>query len=235
MANRTQSPFEGKPTTRKFTNSKSQTCYRVTIEAMTPMRTRLADWLSGVAAIGALVGGIKIITMLPELEGWMVAGLLASPLPSYFIAKVGLNEAMRKTVRVEFTPDEFLVYGLFGIKRFDRHIPHKFALYVHDRAEREENVLSYRESKRQRYWWAWKLKRYCGQSYHLSFDYLDQRNVVMTIFKRRTAHNILARLNAVKQVMDNEVNNGAGQALTPEQDWSPQAGALEANFDAGTI
>ena len=235
MANRTQSPFAGRPTTRKFTNSEGQECYKVTIEAMTPWRARLADWLSWTAALGAGAGGITLGFTLPEPNGWVITGLLTAPLPTYFITKISLYHEMKKSVRVVSTPDEFVVQGLFGAKRFDRHIPHKFALYTHDRAKREDEVLSYRESKRQRQWWAWKLKRYFGQSYHLSFDYLDQRNVIMTIFRRDAAHKILSRLNAVKQVMDNEVNHGAGQALTPAQDWSPQAGALEANASADMI
>lgn len=235
MANGKQSPFEGKPTTREFTNSKGQTCRRVTIEAMTPWRARVADWLAWTAAIGAGAGGITLAFTLPDPNGWVIGGLLASPLPAYFIIKLALYQEMKKSVRVEFTPDEFLVYGLWGIKRFDRHLPHKFTLYEHDKAEREEAKLSWRERKLAHHWWSWNLKRYCGQSYHLSFEYLDQRNVIMTIFKDRAAYKILSRLNAVKHVMDNEANRGAGQALTPAQDWSPQAGAIEANASSDLI
>lgn len=96
---------------------------------------------------------------------------------------------------------------------------------------REEQILSYRESKRKRHWWPWPAKRYLGQSYHLSFDYLNQHNEIMTVFRRAHAHRMLARLNAVKHVMENEAGHGAGQALSPERDWSAQPGDLTASFE----
>lgn len=235
MENGRQSPFEGQPTTTKITDDKGRTNYKVDIQAMTPLRARIADWLSTTASILTFGGGVFIAFNLSEPDTAKVFALLAAPIPAYFIAKGALYEVMQKTVSVMFTPDEFTVSTAFGTKRFDRNMPHKFTLYVHDKAQREEEVLSYRESKRQHHWWAWKLKRYFGRSYHLSFDYLDQRNVLLTIYKRKTAHKILTRLNAVRQVMDNQTNQGAGQALSPEEDWSQQAGGLKTNLNSGSI
>lgn len=235
MENGRQSPFEGKPTTTKITDDKGQASYHVDIRAMTPLRARIADWLSSAASVAALGLGVFASFSLIEPNAAKVFALLAAPLPAYFITKSGLYQAMQKTVRVVFTPDEFTVSTVFGTKRFDRNMPHKFTLYVHDKARREEEVLSYRESKRQHRWWAWKLKRYFGCSYHLSFDYLDQRNVLLTIYKRKSAHKILTRLNAVRQVMDNHSNQGAGQALSPAEDWSQQAGGLKASLNSGSI
>lgn len=252
MANGTQSPFDGKPATCKFSDDQGRTCYEVKIEAMTPLRARMADWFSWTAALGAGVGGITLAFVMPEPNAWPVSDvlplfltehitpiavslILAGPVMSFFAAKAALYQVMQKTVRVVFTPDEFVIHGLFGKKRFDRNLPHKFAAYPHHRAEREEKRLRFWESKYQHRWWSWSRKRYLGQSSRLSFDYMDQRNVIMTIFKHTNAQRIFARLNAVKDVMDNERSQGAGQALSPEQDWSPQAGALETGVITGAI
>lgn len=236
MPNGTQSPFEGNPETTKSTDSQGRANYTVLIRAMTPRLAKLADWLSGAAALAAGVAGIKFAFDLPDPNTAQVLALLALPLPGYFAARAGLYEIMQARVRVVFTPETFTIERpLMGKKKFDRHMPHKFALYHHRKADREEERLSYKEGKRQRHWWSWKLKRYFGKSYHLSFNYLDQRNQIITIYKHEKAHEILSRLNAVRQVMDNEMSKGMGQALSPEEEWADQAGGLEKNLKAGMI
>ena len=156
--------------------------------------------------------------------------LLAAPAPTYWAVRLTFYKVMQKNARVVFTQEHFIIKRLLGQKKFDRNLPHTFALYHHDRAGREEEILSHKESKRRGKWWSWPLKRYLGRSYHLSFDYLDQRNEIMTVYRRKHAHRMLARLNAVRRVTDNEAGIGTGQAMSPERDWSAQPGELAGSF-----
>lgn len=230
MESKIQSPFAGKPVTTETKDEQGRSTYSVELSALTPLRARVADWLSGIASFAVGIGALRLIFMLHVSNTPQILALLVAPLPAYWIARYALYRGMQKTVHVMFTPEHFTIRRMLGNKTFDRNLPHSFALYVHDRAGREEEVLSYKESKLKNSWWPWALKRYLGRSYHLSFDYLDQRNEIMTVYRRKHAHAMLARLNAVRRVMDNEAGFGSGQALAPERDWTAQPGELAGSF-----
>ena len=159
---------------------------------------------------------------------WMLGGALAAAPVTYFAVKFGLDRLLKKTVRVVFTPKHFTISGLFGEKRFDRDLPHNFALYAHDKTRREQQVHSNRASKWKRRWWQGPRKQYYGQSGVLSFDFFDQRIDIATVFGEANCRVFLTRLTACSQIMDRYALRGTGQTLSPEGDWPSQSGDLQA-------
>ncbi len=194
--------------------------------ALTPFRARIVDWLCLLTTVAAAIGALFVAMSFeaPKLWHFILTGTL--PALAFGLSRCAFDRLLRKSARVVFTPDEFVIDGLFGERRFDRNMPHRFALYPHNRAEREAEIIRFRMSRPQKSWRLFPPKHYLGSSYHLSFEYLDQRNDIMTIYRREIAHQILARLKACDAIMDGYAGKGAGQSLAPEQDWSPQPGDL---------
>ena len=183
-----RSPFDGKPTTTETKDEQGLSTYTVTLSAMTPFRARIADKLALGASIATGIGAIRLAFELTDPTTAEVLALLATPLPAYWAVLFVLYHLMQKSVRVVFTPEHFVIERLVRSKRFDRNLPHGFTLHVHDHARREEEKLVYREGMRRKFRWPWPAKRYLGHSYHLSFEYLDQRNDIMTVYRRKHAY-----------------------------------------------
>ena len=224
------SALSGGPQTTETINDQGEQEITVSPASLTPLRARLVDWLAVGSGFMAGVAGIAgaIHFGLDPLAGFGVA--IAAPVFGYFGGKEMFQDLLQKRTCVVFTPEQFIVHGLFGERRFDRNLPSKFTLYVHDKARREEEILSFKENRPGRKWWMRPPKRYYGQSFHLSFDYLDQRHDLMTIYGRKNAQIILARLKACDEVMNGYAGKGNGQALEPESDWAPQSGELLDSF-----
>ncbi|WP_339635769.1 hypothetical protein [uncultured Sneathiella sp.] len=68
-----------------------------------------------------------------------------------------------------------------------------------------------------------------GESFHLSFEYMGQRNDVMTIYGQKVALAVLARLRACDQVLNNQASVGDGFATRPEDQWADQPGDIPEN------
>lgn len=226
MANDAKSPLSGAPKTIQDTFDGDIERITVYAAALTPIRARLSDWVSTATGCIALIGAILAALQTGEAPIWQFGALAAAPVLAFFGSRMALYHLLRKSVRVVFTPDEFVIHGLFRTRRFDRNMPHKFALYSHDKAKREAEIIRFRVSGMKRSLRLFPPKHYLGASFHLSFEYLDQRNDILTIYRLKDAHRIIARLKACDTIMDGYAHKGTGQALTPEQDWSPQPGGL---------
>jgi len=229
MKTKVQSPFDGKPTTIETKDALGRSTYTVILRALTPLRAKIADGASLLVSVAAGVSSVGIAFHLEAPTASEIGLLLASPIPAYWAARLTLYHVMERAVNVVFTPEQFIIERLFGTRRFDRNLPHGFALHPHDRAGREAEKLSYRERQRKHAFPPWPPKRYLGNSYHLSFEYLDQRNDIMTVYRRKHAYRLLARLNAIKRILDTEAK-GIEQILTPERDWAAQPGDLSGSF-----
>jgi len=232
MATKVRSPFDGKPRTTETKDEAGRSSYTVALRALTPLRAEIADKISLLTSVVVGFGGVWFSFHLETPNIYEVGALLGSPLPAYWVARLSLYCIMQKTKRVVFTPEHFIIENLVRDKTFDRNLPYGFALYNHDRAEREEEVASFREGKRTGWWWLRPPKRYLGSSYHLSFQYLDQRNIIMTVYRYKHAQRLLARLNAIKRVLETEAK-GIEEVSSPARDWMDQPGELPGPVTGG--
>lgn len=134
---------------------------------------------------------------------------------------------LRKETEIIITPEEFRFRSWKGWRTYDRQLPHKFALIPHDKARAEKEAHDLETRREQARGQFVSKTRYYGESYHLSFEYLGQRNDVLTIHGRKEALAVLARLKACDEVMDAEARMGDGIALDPEDQWSDQPGEIK--------
>lgn len=223
----TRSPFDDGPTTTESSGEGGEHQITVLPKAITPLRARLADMISLSVAVATAGAGIYSILQAPEPTSVQLTALLIAPVAAYFAAIYGTYKLFQKSARVVFTPELFTTHRMLGSKSFDRSMPHSFTLYYHEKKDREEELLSYKERHRRARWWSRPAKRYFGNSYYLSFEYMGQRNDLMLIYKHKKAQEILARLNACDDIMDGYSGKDRGQAMQPENEWASQAGDLE--------
>jgi len=225
-----RSPFQGWPTTTESTNDNGTHEITVAVDAIRPFFVRLADMLCITLTVLVIPAAIIGAFNTPDETPMQVIAVLLLPFAVYPLAKFALYRWMRTTTRVLFTPETISSAAMFGKKRFDRNMPHKFALYPHEKGDREEEVKSFKDAQGTQNWWRRPRKRYYTKSYRLSLDYLEQRNDLMLIYGHKTAQLALARLNAADKVMDGYSGKSHGQALRPQADWQPQAGELQGEF-----
>ena len=216
------SPFHGKPTTELFTDKNGNTAFRITPLAITPQRVKFAEFLAAMSALGLSWGGFQILSGIPHPEDWLWPALLLGPWLSYPILNWLWRCILQTETRIEMTTDEFKFRSWSGWKTYDRKLPHKLSLIPHDKAqeEKDEHDLTIRQGQ------PTIRKRYFGDSYHLSYDYLGQRNDVLTVFGYKDALTILARLKACDERLDQLASMGDGIALDPEEQWDNQPGGI---------
>lgn len=212
--------------TRHKTRDDGTTILSVSVSALTPWRAKLADrgaLLSAVALFAALLASV-LFAPTHHWEAWLfVFGL---PVAAYPLLLFAYRYLLARSLQAEFTPEHFRVRTLFGWKRFDRQHAHAFALLPHDKAIDERDAHDLAMRKAQLKGKAIARKRYYGDSFHLSYDYLGQRNDLMTIYGRKEALAIQARLTACNDVMDGIARKGNGVSLRPTDEWSEQPGDI---------
>lgn len=226
MQKNTLSPFSGSPPTRLTMDATGKPEITLKPAATGPLFTKIAD---RTALVGTLVVGGASAYGVASLQHPTVAGVLilsGTPVLAWAGQRFGLRYLLRRQVSCKFTLDQFSFSTVFGTKRFDRSLPHRFVLHKHKKAEREQQKLSFIESKRSKKWWGWSPKRYYSDSYHLVFEYMDQRHDMLSIYGPIKAEKIFSRLKACEDYMAGQESSSRGVALEAKDDWSPQPGGL---------
>ena len=208
-----RSPFAGGPRTIERTAVDGTKEITVIASAITPLRATLADWVSlGVLAYAAGFSAY-VGFQIEDLTNSELTGLVGIPAAVFALSRWGLYRLFEKSSRVVFTPERFIRCHVFFPKRFDRAMPHSFALHAHEKKEREEELLTLREKNGKSWPFSRAAKRYYGKSYYISFEYMGQRNDLTLVYKRKKAQSIIARLKACDEIMDGYRGNGRGQTL----------------------
>lgn len=220
------SPFHGYPATTQYIDVHGRAAFRVEPFYLTPTGARIGDTLSAGGVLWFVVFGVANLDNLGSQGGSWIAAIVISVL---FITTIqALCRFLFKThTRLELTNEHFIVYGAFRSKRFDRALPHKFTLIPHDKAEdeREQHLLSERQAQSRGQFV--RKKKYYGDSYHLSYEYLGQRNDVLTVMGKKEALAIAARLKAIDDVLNANSGRSEGISLTPEDEWDNNSGDIE--------
>lgn len=221
------SPFNGKPPTEKVKDADGITAFYIRPCELTPLRAKFADMAGGLTALGLSVVGVVQFDLLAGADAWTWGVVLIGPWLAYPVIWRLYRAFLKKETEIVIAPDEFRFRNWKGWQTYDRQLPHKFALIPHDKAQTEKEEQELEVRRAQANGQVISPKRYYGESYHLSFEYLGQRNDVLTIFGRKEARAVLARLRACDDVMDSQAQVGDGVALDPEDQWSDQPGEIK--------
>lgn len=228
MTANTISPFSGKPRTRRITGRDGKPEFRIAAAALTPLRAKVADILGGATAAGVFIAAVLGVADMPDPSGvtWLAA--LVGPWVAQPLFKASWCAALKKQVPMAMSIDSVTVGSFPLAKRFDRSLPHKFALVAHDRIPEEREKHEYEMRKAQLAGKAIRQTRYYAESWHLSYEQLGQRFDLMTIYGRKDARQIRDRLKACDEVLDAEARKSGGTALRPEEQWGEQPGDIPA-------
>jgi hypothetical protein len=226
MLQRVRSPFAGRPATRQVFDRNGAPAFDVQPRVLTPVRAMAASWLTGLGVIAGLGNNLADVANTPNPDTGMLTAALVVPLVGGFVLYGALRSLLRRRIRLMLTLEQFSVKTLFGWKHYDRLLPHRFALLQHDwtQAEQEQAELQAAQAQMQRK--VVRRARWYANSFHLSFDYLGQRNDVLTVYGPKEAMAIVTRLNACDNVLDALARRGQETPLTPADEWGDQPGAI---------
>ena len=226
MSKKIVSPFDGEPLTEQFTDKSGNTGFRVTPKVLTPLRVKLAEFLGSISALGLMGGGLYALVNAHHPADWLWGAAFFGPLLAYPLLNWFWRLLLYKETRLVLTIDQFKFRSWIGWKIYDRKRAHKFTMLLHDKTQAEKDAHELRIRQGQARGQVIANKRYYTDSYHLSFEYLGQRNDVLTVYGRKEALAILARLKACDERLNNLARMGDGVPLAPEDQWNEQPGDI---------
>ena len=229
MLQKVRSPFAGKPATRQVADHNGAPAFYVQPRVLTPMRAMAASWLTGLGVVAGVGFGVVGVANVPNPDGGMLTAALTVPVVGGFVLYGALRSLLRKRVRLMLTLEQFSVKSLFGWKHYDRLLPHRFALLQHDWAQAEQEHAELMAAQAQMRRKVVRKQRWYAKSFHVSFDYVGQRNDVLTVYGPKEAMAIVTRLNACDNVLDALARHGHGTPLAPADEWGDQPGAIPEN------
>jgi hypothetical protein len=217
-------PFHGKPLTREVTDENGNLRFDVTAQVLTPERAKIADelaiWTAAAVAALLILYVMKHDPSLPKLV-FAAAAFFLRPL-----FELAWRKTLRRTVKMVIAEQEFRFRSWLGWRVFDRSLDHRFALVLHDKARQERDKHEFEERKAQLRRRVIKKRRYYQESWHLSFNYLKQRNDIVAIYGAPEARAVQARLTAIDEVINARAKRSDGTAMRPEDQWVEQPGAI---------
>lgn len=220
------SPFKGGPTTNIKRCKDGEPKIAVSIDALTPLRARIANWTAGSAGIAGVGGGLYAIFTEGTYTGEAFGTVSALAIAAIPVTRLALGFLLKSKSHVTFSATHIEVTKLTGTRRFERAHPHAFALLTHDKTKGEEERHAFLDRKRPPQWWSLQRKKYYGKSFHVVLTYLGERHDILTVYGRKRATKIQSRLQACDVVMSGIDFGNSGTALSPERDWATDAGGL---------
>ena len=221
-----RSPFAGKPATWQVNDRHGNPAFHVEPRILTPFRAMMVNFLTSVGVVAGMGYGLISAASADNPTPEMFIAAIAVPAIGGIVLSRTLNSLFRKRVRLMLTPQRFSVRGFFGWKHYDRELPHRFALLPHDWLQAEQASNEYQMQQAQLARKPYRKHRWYSNSFHVSFDYLGQRNDIMTVYGQKEAVAIATRLKACDDVLDAFARRGQGTPLTPTDEWGDQPGAI---------
>jgi hypothetical protein len=219
------SPFQGEPYTHSTVDEDGNPAMVVRICEMTPEGVISAEGWSSFCVCIFFVFNFFILAAIGAPFLLWIIGLITPFVSHSRILEYYYREKAISTEAL-FTPTEFRVKtdGVWQV--YDRTLTHRFMMMKHDLGIKEREKNDYDERCAQKRGHIIQSKRYYGDSFHIIFDYLGQRNDVATVYDQKRATAVATRLKACDKVMDTKNNMGEGEVLNPGQQWGKAPGTL---------
>ncbi|NBA98553.1 hypothetical protein GUY40_27115 [Pseudomonas sp. R5(2019)] len=223
-----KSPLDGRPRTQEMTDKDGRlSAFRVRPRELTPFGVKLADAITNILGVGMLVANVAALPdwrhpSLPKMA-FVIGGTIASFWCLHWISRA----SFRVTTRIDLDLESIRVRRLWGWKRFDRRLEHRFVLLPHDGTERERrrNELATREAAANG-----KVVQkpiYYGDSFHVVLVYAGHRVDLLSVYGRKQAASIVARLQYCDQLLEQEAKR-VGARTNPHvgAEWHDSPGGI---------
>lgn len=221
-----KSPFDGFPETRQHEKDGKLT-FTVKPRVLTPIAAKAADYLT-IASLSYWAFCLFIAAedqSISSLWGW---GLYWGSLLLFYPVFLWFWQSLLKTGNtLELDEEEFRIGGLFSCEKYNRKLPHSFALIQHDKTKTEQMKHEFEVRKENARGNVIMKKPYYAESFHLTYEYLGQRNDVLEIYGHKEALAVVARLKAIDDVLGGITLGGQGIPLKPEDQWETGPGDLD--------
>lgn len=220
------SPWKGYPKTQVATDENGKRCFIVRPRALTPQRAKAAQAASTAIAAGLTIYGLIFVShgSNPPLWAWLAAACL----PWIFLSVIHdtVADLIAKETKIVLTETTFEVHGLFGRRVYDRTQKHSVSLVEHDlmKAEIRDHEVTLRRAAQKGK--VIKKTPYFADSAHISFNYLGQRNDVLTVYPLSLARIVAGRLAACDEALTDQIGSGDGFESGPRQQWADQPGDI---------
>lgn len=210
------SPFSGPPYTTLGSDSQGRSTATVRLQALTPERVMLCQNLASLTIVGITILSASITPALffGSFLLWFAHGVITQEF-AYKLTPV---------TDIVFTATEFRVQREGHWDVYDRTIRHSFALIEHDETKNEQERHKVAIARAQLRREVIRPQRIYGQSFHLIYEYLGQRQDITSIYGEKIAREIVTRLQALDALMDAQLNMGDAPVSDPGQQWDPQPG-----------
>lgn len=218
-------PFDGEPQTRELSTADGQTEFHVTVKELTPIRARLADIadvLLGIYIVGLI---IFLITNDPHQDApaWFTAVFFFG---LYWGARPGMRNSWRKTTKLRIDAQHIALWQDGGWIGYDRKLPHRFGILQHDYAPMEKLKTEFERQKDAMKRKVQFRKPYYADSFIVCLEYLGQRHDLVTVYGRKEASAVVARLQACDEIIESRLRQGRGSAIDPADQWGHQPGDI---------
>lgn len=219
-------PLAGYPATVEVDGADGVPSFHIAPQVLTPLCAKVRD---NAASVLSLVLWLAIlydmVTTTPLSTTEAITMVVIGIVGPHLLRRV-VEWSLLARREIVMTAETIAVRGLFGWQSYSRHLEHRFALFVHDRAQREQRDNDYEVREAAGRGKAVAPAVYYGQSFHVVLVYAGHRVDLLTVFGERDAAAIIARLQYCDRCLDKALTMGRGVPKSPEEDWNDAPGGV---------
>ncbi len=222
----TISPYHGFPATKQILDRHGKPAFVIRPCYLTPFRAKAVFFTANCLAFVLMLLCFAFLADHSELSGWFWIGAIYAPWLLRPIFQELMSIIFSTSQTLTLTEQTFEARALLVTKPYDRMHPHTFTVLEHDYTRNEQRLHEFQTRQAGQKGKVILKTPIYGESFHLSYTYMGQRNDIMTIYGRKTAWAIQARLLACDEVLNKQAGGGDGYATRPEDQWPDQSGDI---------
>ncbi|MES9948966.1 MAG: hypothetical protein ABW118_08410 [Candidatus Thiodiazotropha sp.] len=226
MAQKHAALFEGSPKTRQIIDRAGRIGFEISPLTLTPVRAMVANGTAAALTVGLAATNLFFLESHQLTHDWQHIALLGAPVAAYPFLKFTLPRLFKTRTKIILTPSQISFKRGGRKKAYDRTMPHSYSILEHDKTRREQQSHELAVRRAQAEGEIIAKTKYYGDSFHICFNPIGQRQDILTVFGRKPALAILMRLKACDEIIEAHAGLGDGLALTPDPEWIPQPGDL---------
>lgn len=221
-----RNPLEGYPESYEVVGADGVPSFRITPRVLTPFRAKARDQLFDALLLAMWVSLLYVMFTTNSISKSDVAVIVALGIAASHLMPRALEMALLRRSDILMTADTIAVRGWLGWQRYSRHLEHRFALHVHDRAQEEYRDNDFRVRAAAAHGKVVAPAAYYGSSFHVVLVYAGHRVDLLTVFGQRDAAAIIARLQYCDRCLNEALAMGGGIPKRPEDEWNDAPGGV---------
>lgn len=221
-----QNPLSGRPVTFELLDGHGKPKFTIKPEELTPLRCKAADGFKFLIGVVLSITCILAILGLPAFFVEPVLRIIVPAVIAYFVLGWMFRSVLKRNTKIVMTTEAISVRRWYGWVRYNRNLPHQFALLNHDKMREEQQRHEHEVRKASAGGRVLRKKAYYAESFHIVLVYAGQRRDLLTVYGQKEATAIVTRLQYCDGRLNEATRMGAGGGQTPDEEWNTAAGGL---------